>query len=86
MPDQVLLKSSEAKAFDQRWLDWNPESGYQHLPSPHLHPYNSKMVEMEEHLPRRSISPGLFSGLSLVLNLNRSEHFCTSTSAIGLRV
>ena len=84
MPDEVLLKSTKIKTYDKRWLEWNPESGYHHLPSPHLHPL--ELLEQHEHLPRRSISPGLFSGLSVVLNLNHSEHFCTSTSAIGLRV
>ena len=78
LPEQILMNRNENIetywfGVLSQWLNWNPESGY-------AFPYNSN------DLPRRSISPGLFSGLSVTLNLNRTQHFCTSTSAIGLRV
>ena len=72
-PELLTNKNENIIKENKNWLSWNPESGY-------AYPYNLK------DLPRRSISPGLFSGLSVTLNLNRTQHFCTSTSAIGLRV
>jgi hypothetical protein len=39
-----------------------------------------------EELPRRSIAPGLSMGLSVMLNLNEEEYYCTGTESIGFKV
>ncbi len=39
-----------------------------------------------EELPRRGIAPGKSMGLSLLLNVNESEYYCSGTKSVGFKV
>ena len=66
----------------ERWAHWSPENGYDSAP---VHHDLGDDLSREE-LPRRSIAPGVFGGLTIAMNVDRNEHVCASTSSVGLRV
>ena len=39
----------------------------------------------KEELPRRSTSPGLHMGLSLLLDVQENEYYCTGTRSTGFK-
>ena len=43
-------------------------------------------LSANESLPRRSIAPGREVGLSLMLNVEESEYYCTGTESVGFKV
>ena len=65
------LDEKEAK----RWSQWNPQDGYTNLDD-----------ENNSSLPRRAISPGLHAGLTLVMNVEREEYYCSGTESVGFKV
>ena len=37
-------------------------------------------------MPRRSIAPGKDVGLSVMLNVEKNEYYCTGTESVGFKV
>ena len=37
-------------------------------------------------MPRRSIAPGKDIGLSIMLNVEKDEYYCTGTESVGFKV
>ena len=72
-----------------RWKDWDPQHGYYSDPdfdtSSHDHDKDINEILKHESLPRRSIAPGLHAGLTVVLNAEKDEYYC-SGRASGFRV
>ena len=39
-----------------------------------------------ESMPRRSVAPGNDAGLSIMLNVEKAEYYCTGTESVGFKV
>ena len=37
-------------------------------------------------MPRRSVAPGNDAGLSIMLNVEMDEYYCTGTESVGFKV
>ena len=37
-------------------------------------------------MPRRSVAPGNDAGLSIMLNVEKAEYYCTGTESVGFKV
>ena len=44
------------------------------------------MLFANEPMPRRSIAPGKDVGLSVMLNVEKNEYYCTGTESVGFKV
>jgi hypothetical protein len=80
--DDALLK---------RWESWAPQHGYsaEPLPTPEAKTGSGHTLEdllAQETLPRRSVAPGLHMGLSVVLNVEKDEYYCSGTESVGILV
>lgn len=96
MPDSILFKPG---AFDQehkvsesvekQWSKWNIQNGYTDNAAkvPEI-PKGSTADEIlkNETLPRRAVSPGLHSGLTVVLNVDEADYYCSGTESVGAKV
>jgi hypothetical protein len=67
----------------KRWANWHPEHGYDIKPPQygHLDPNLINEWLKNESLPRRSISPGLHSGLTVLINIQQEEYYCSSSES-----
>ena len=54
-------------------IDWNPETGYDEDVPP-------------DSLPWRPYGAGQFYGLTLVLDVDMDEYYCSSTASVGFKV
>ncbi|XP_066582320.1 pickpocket protein 28-like [Prorops nasuta] len=61
------------KTFPFPSIDWNPETGYDDSVSP-------------DSVPWRPYGAGLFYGLTLVLDAEISEYYCSTTASVGFKV
>ena len=70
-----------------RWKNWNPQNGYLSEPDLHEVPHGQDIDEYLKHesLPRRSIAPGLHAGLTIVLNAEKEEYYCSGTESVGFK-
>lgn len=62
-------------SIDSQWIpvDWHPEKGYpKDLPN--------------RFYPRKAVGPGISNGLTLVLNGDINDYFCSSTNGPGFKV
>lgn len=39
-----------------------------------------------EFMPRRALAPGLHMGLSVLLDVQESEYYCTGSESVGFKV
>ena len=71
----------------ERWNNWDPQNGYKSEPDLHEIPHDVDIDEYlkNESLPRRSIAPGLHAGLTLVLNVEKDEYYCSGTESVGFK-
>ena len=77
------------EAEEKRWSRWEPEDGYEDNEDIHHEiPHGVDVDEAlkDEDLPRRSLSPGLHSGLTLLLNVEKDEYHCSGTESAGFKV
>ena len=77
------------EAEEKRWSGWEPEEGYEDKEDIHHEiPHGVDVDEAlkDEDLPRRSLSPGLHSGLTLLLNVEKDEYYCSGTESAGFKV
>ena len=77
------------EAEEKRWSGWEPEEGYEDKEDIHHEiPHGVDVDEAlkGEHLPRRSLSPGLHAGLTLLLNVEKDEYYCSGTESAGFKV
>ena len=70
-----------------RWNDWDPEHGYHSELKYEEVPHDKTIDEYLKHekLPRRSIAPGLHAGLTIVLNAEKEEYYCSGTESVGFK-
>ena len=70
-----------------RWNDWDPQNGYKTEPDLHEIPHDVDIDAYlkNESLPRRSIAPGLHAGLTLGLNVEKDEYYCSGTESVGFK-
>lgn len=54
-------------------IDWKPESGYDENVQPEAQPW-------------RSYGAGQFYGLTIVLDTQTDEYYCSSTASVGFKV
>ena len=71
-----------------RWSNWNVKDGYS---EPGTHPVikhgdNIEEVLKNESLPRRVITAGLHAGLTVVLNVEKDEYYCSGSESVGFKV
>ena len=62
-----------------KWDNWIPEVGY--LTDPTV--LNSNFSK--EELPRRTSAPGLTMGLTVILDVQEEEYFCSGTESVGFK-
>ena len=77
------------EATEKRWSNWEPEEGYHHVEEIHNevpHGVDVEEAKANESLPRRSIAPGLHSGLTVLLNVEKEEYYCSGTESMGFKV
>lgn len=55
---------------------WTPEAGFQ----------SKKLKEHRDGYPRPGLGSGVQLGLSIILNANVSEYYCSSSSGLGFKV
>ncbi|XP_065173557.1 pickpocket protein 28-like [Atheta coriaria] len=74
LPVNYSLRNYEefANVYPTRIIDWNPEDGYPKRTPRDVYPF-------------RSFAPGQNLGLSVVLDANLNEYYCTTTSSIGFK-
>ena len=58
------------------------EFGYFNQPNTHAH--NGSLADAQK--PLRALAPGLHMGLSLLLDLQEEEYYCSGTESIGFKV
>ena len=61
------------------WNNWLPETGYIVDPQSLTHDFTS------EEMPRRTNAPGLSMGLTVVLDVEKEEYFCSGFESIGFK-
>ncbi len=67
------------KTEEARWQHWNMQDGYDGKPDP------LKLHDIRD-MPLRALAPGLHMGLSVILDVNREEYYCTGHESIGFKV
>ena len=72
----------------KKWSKWNVHSGYSEKAG---HPENHHGDDVEEilkneSLPRRVIAAGLHAGLTVILNVEKDEYYCSGAESIGWKV
>ena len=76
------------EATKKRWSNWNVKDGYLEVAR---HPLINKGDDAEEilkneTLPRRVITAGLHAGLTIVLNVDKDEYFCSGSESVAFKV
>ncbi len=71
-----MRASEEVEAL---WDGWDPDQGYGYE-------FNTNYTEPDmERFPRRTAAPGLHQGLSLVLNVEKDEYYCSGSESVGFK-
>ncbi|CAB4063054.1 ASICN [Lepeophtheirus salmonis] len=79
MPDEVMFRHFPRNpTAEKNWKDWTPQDGYKNKPS-------QKNILFGE-MPRRTSSPGLTMGLSVLLNVQENEYYCTGSESVGFKI
>ena len=75
---QIAIDDAEEK----RWLNWGMQDGYKYNYGEH----DSKEGHADEDLPRRGKSPGLHMGLTVLMDVQEEEYYCSGTESVGFKV
>lgn len=67
---------------EDRWKLWSMQDGYTFAHGEH----NENMGKPGEDLPRRGIAPGLHMGLSVLMDVQEEEYYCSGTESVGFKV
>ena len=84
MDNDTHIDENEVK----RWSNWNVKDGYS-KPGEHPEIHHGDDIEeifKDEPLPRRVIAAGLHAGLTVVLNVEKEEYYCSGAESIGWKV
>ena len=76
------------KGGSKRWEGWNMQEGYREKTPQCLHfgKHHHCNIDLEkDDMPRRPTSPGLHMGLSLLLDVQEDEYYCTGTKSTGFK-
>ena len=68
------------------WEGWTPEEGYEYAAVLHEKDQHGKVDFSDERLPRRSTAPGLHMGLTVLMDVQKDEYFCSGTESVGFKV
>ncbi len=82
LPNLKGTHSCQAEASEEveaKWSGWSLQSGYQNAPDP------NNPLSMRE-MPVRTLSPGLNMGLSVVLDVQHEDYYCSGTESVGFKV
>ena len=74
--------------MQKRWSKWDIHNGYSEKaghPTIH-HGDDVEEILKNESLPRRVIAAGLHAGLTVILNLEKEEYYCSGAESIGWKV
>ena len=71
----IMMKDDTEKAELARWGHWDLEEGY-----------TADFDPEKNHLPHRSVSPGLHMGLTVLLDVQKDEYYCPGAESIGFKV
>ena len=58
----------------------------------HHHRKNRIFTEVPEkdfegyYMPRRALSPGMHAGLSVIMDVQEREYYCSATESVGFKV
>ena len=63
------------------------QTGYSVSPE-EFHSFNNHnyAVDVGEDMPRRALGPGLHMGLSVMLDMQEEEYYCTGSQSVGIKV
>eukprot|EP00095_Tigriopus_kingsejongensis_P004645 snap_masked-scaffold29_size597861-processed-gene-1.10 protein:Tk04645 transcript:snap_masked-scaffold29_size597861-processed-gene-1.10-mRNA-1 annotation:"pickpocket protein 28 isoform x1" len=81
MPESVMFRNEvdRDEAEEKRWSLWDMQSGYVEDP-------RQVQVDLpDEYLPRRALAPGLHMGLSVLLDVDEEEYYCSGTESVGFK-
>ena len=91
-PDSMLFRNYEedqaSEETNKKWQRWNPQDGYLDEVAPPVKIAGGEDIEeklKDEQMPRRSIAPGRHSGLTLMLNVERDDYYCSGTESVGFK-
>ncbi|XP_060517750.1 pickpocket protein 28-like [Cylas formicarius] len=77
-PEKIFRNWKDIGILNQTYpsnvYDWNPESGFQHA------------TEDENIVPKRPLGAGAHLGLSVILDAQIDNYYCSSTSSTGFKV
>ena len=84
LEDDVEINENKTK----RWEGWDINDGYA---EPAYIPVIEDLKETEkilenEPLPRRVIAAGLHAGLTVALNVEKDEYYCSGSESVGFKV
>ena len=86
---QVLENGGEInETIIERWSKWNVKDGYSErakVPD-YDNPEETEKNLQNEPLPRRAIAAGLMAGLTIVLNVEKEEYYCSGSESVGFKV
>ena len=74
--------------ISKRWDKWSIKNGYSEpaeIPDFQNQDDIEKILK-NESLPRRALAAGLMAGLTVVLNVEKEEYFCSGSESIGFKV
>ncbi len=64
---------------ETRWANWTMQDGYKQPP-------NLDSLHSTREMPLRAIAPGLHMGLSVLLDVQEEEYYCSGTESVGFKV
>ena len=65
--------------MESRWEGWSLQEGYESPPDP-------KTLHEVKEMPLRALSPGLHMGLSVVMDVQEDDYYCSGTESVGFKV
>ncbi|XP_059082617.1 pickpocket protein 28-like isoform X1 [Tigriopus californicus] len=85
MPESIMFKNTGPKQDhdeqeEKRWANWDIQNGYTDTNGA-----STNLSTTYEFMPRRALAPGLHMGLSVMLDVQESEYFCTGSESVGFK-
>ena len=74
--------------LEKRWSKWDIHNGYTEKAGHPIIHHGEDVDEIlkNESLPRRVIAAGLHAGLTVILNVEKEEYYCSGAESIGWKV
>ena len=86
MPESIMLKNSEADPVEEkRWAGWSLQDGYVEAVANSFEEEH-KLPYKDRSMPMRALGPGQQMGLSVLLDVEEDEYFCSSAESFGFKI